>query len=145
MLQPRPVMAHSHDHTPTCDHTHFCISLPSPLQGECRNFVKVLLLRDESTLFVCGSNAFNPVCANYSVSLRPSMPWSPQVQPPYLCSPALPSIGRALSQSHISSYRKPYWICPASSRGFQRRPVWGQGSPSYFAYDPVIGLTRIGC
>ncbi|KAB0396893.1 hypothetical protein E2I00_009808, partial [Balaenoptera physalus] len=27
---------------------------------------EVLLLRDESTLFVCGSNAFNPVCANYS-------------------------------------------------------------------------------
>ncbi|XP_021004988.1 semaphorin-6B isoform X1 [Mus caroli] len=36
-------------------------------EGECRNFVKVLLLRDESTLFVCGSNAFNPICANYSM------------------------------------------------------------------------------
>uniref|UniRef100_A0A2K6KRG5 Semaphorin 6B n=1 Tax=Rhinopithecus bieti TaxID=61621 RepID=A0A2K6KRG5_RHIBE len=41
-------------------------------EGECRNFVKVLLLRDESTLFVCGSNAFNPVCANYS--FRPTQP-----------------------------------------------------------------------
>ncbi|XP_045058645.2 semaphorin-6B isoform X2 [Desmodus rotundus] len=41
-------------------------------EGECRNFVKVLLLRDESTLFVCGSNAFNPVCANYSTdTLQP--------------------------------------------------------------------------
>ncbi|KAF5914131.1 hypothetical protein HPG69_003968, partial [Diceros bicornis minor] len=41
-------------------------------RGECRNFVKVLLLRDESTLFVCGSNAFNPVCANYSMdTLQP--------------------------------------------------------------------------
>uniref|UniRef100_A0A8C9HQD4 Semaphorin-6B n=1 Tax=Piliocolobus tephrosceles TaxID=591936 RepID=A0A8C9HQD4_9PRIM len=41
-------------------------------EGECRNFVKVLLLRDESTLFVCGSNAFNPVCANYSIdTLQP--------------------------------------------------------------------------
>ncbi|XP_064429095.1 semaphorin-6B isoform X2 [Mirounga angustirostris] len=41
-------------------------------EGECRNFVKVLLLRDESTLFVCGSNAFNPVCANYSMdTLQP--------------------------------------------------------------------------
>ncbi|XP_058138034.1 semaphorin-6B [Dasypus novemcinctus] len=41
-------------------------------EGECRNFVKVLLLRDEATLFVCGSNAFNPVCANYSVdTLQP--------------------------------------------------------------------------
>ncbi|XP_010633387.1 semaphorin-6B [Fukomys damarensis] len=41
-------------------------------EGECRNFVKVLLLRDESTLFVCGSNAFSPVCANYSMdTLQP--------------------------------------------------------------------------
>ncbi|KAM5238617.1 semaphorin-6B [Ctenodactylus gundi] len=41
-------------------------------EGECRNFVKVLLLRDQSTLFVCGSNAFNPVCANYSMdTLQP--------------------------------------------------------------------------
>ncbi|XP_070271964.1 semaphorin-6B [Myotis yumanensis] len=41
-------------------------------EGECRNFVKVLLLRDESTLFVCGSNAFNPLCANYSIdTLQP--------------------------------------------------------------------------
>lgn len=41
-------------------------------EGECRNFVKVLLLRDNSTLFVCGSNAFNPVCANYSTdTLKP--------------------------------------------------------------------------
>ncbi|KAH1174809.1 hypothetical protein KIL84_008800, partial [Mauremys mutica] len=35
-------------------------------EAECRNFVKVLLVRNESTLFVCGTNAFNPVCANYS-------------------------------------------------------------------------------
>nr|XP_044990938.1 semaphorin-6B [Jaculus jaculus] len=41
-------------------------------EAECRNFVKVLLLRDDSTLFVCGSNAFNPVCANYSMdTLQP--------------------------------------------------------------------------
>ncbi|CAH2292796.1 semaphorin-6B isoform X1 [Pelobates cultripes] len=32
---------------------------------ECRNFVKVLILRDNQTLFVCGTNAFNPVCADY--------------------------------------------------------------------------------
>ncbi|KFP83039.1 Semaphorin-6B, partial [Apaloderma vittatum] len=40
-------------------------------QAECRNFVKVLLVRNESLLFVCGTNAFNPVCANYSVSHPP--------------------------------------------------------------------------
>lgn len=28
----------------------------------------MLLVRNESLLFVCGTNAFNPVCANYSVS-----------------------------------------------------------------------------
>ncbi|NXM68608.1 SEM6B protein, partial [Serilophus lunatus] len=35
--------------------------------SKCRNFVKVLLVRNESLLFVCGTNAFNPVCANYSM------------------------------------------------------------------------------
>ncbi|KAG8454461.1 hypothetical protein GDO86_000907 [Hymenochirus boettgeri] len=35
-------------------------------EDECRNFVKVLLLRDSRTLFICGTNAFNPVCADYS-------------------------------------------------------------------------------
>lgn len=41
------------------------------MQAECRNFIKVLLVRNESLLFVCGTNAFNPVCANYSVSVSP--------------------------------------------------------------------------
>ncbi|KYO22234.1 hypothetical protein Y1Q_0000315 [Alligator mississippiensis] len=36
-------------------------------EAECRNFLKVLLVQDPSTLFVCGTNAFNPVCANYSL------------------------------------------------------------------------------
>lgn len=44
---------------------------PLSVQAECRNFIKVLLVRNESLLFVCGTNAFNPVCANYSVSLSP--------------------------------------------------------------------------
>ncbi|XP_075467501.1 semaphorin-6B isoform X2 [Ascaphus truei] len=35
-------------------------------EDECRNFVKVLLVRDNRTLFVCGTNSFNPVCADYS-------------------------------------------------------------------------------
>lgn len=37
------------------------------LQDECRNFMKVLLSR-RGGLFVCGTNAFNPLCANYTVS-----------------------------------------------------------------------------
>uniref|UniRef100_A0A3Q2YVB2 Sema domain, transmembrane domain (TM), and cytoplasmic domain, (semaphorin) 6Ba n=1 Tax=Hippocampus comes TaxID=109280 RepID=A0A3Q2YVB2_HIPCM len=34
-------------------------------EGECRNFVKVLL-QQHGGLFVCGTNAFNPLCANYT-------------------------------------------------------------------------------
>lgn len=37
-------------------------------QAECRNFIKVMLVRNQNLLFVCGTNAFNPICANYSVS-----------------------------------------------------------------------------
>ncbi|NXL67651.1 SEM6B protein, partial [Chordeiles acutipennis] len=36
-------------------------------EAECRNFIKVLLVRNENLLFVCGTNAFNPLCANYSM------------------------------------------------------------------------------
>ncbi|PWA20877.1 hypothetical protein CCH79_00007254 [Gambusia affinis] len=32
---------------------------------ECRNFIKVLLSR-QGGLFLCGTNAFNPLCANYT-------------------------------------------------------------------------------
>ncbi|XP_073450969.1 semaphorin-6B isoform X4 [Aquarana catesbeiana] len=35
-------------------------------EEECKNFVKVLLLHGK-TLFACGTNAFNPVCADYSL------------------------------------------------------------------------------
>ncbi|XP_006639960.2 semaphorin-6B [Lepisosteus oculatus] len=34
-------------------------------EDECRNFMKVLLSRKEG-LFICGTNAFNPLCANYT-------------------------------------------------------------------------------
>lgn len=39
------------------------------LQGECRNYIKVLLSQ-HGGLFVCGTNAFNPLCANYTVSIH---------------------------------------------------------------------------
>lgn len=53
---------------------HLVISLSSFLfvfflQGECRNFIKVLLSQ-HGGLFVCGTNAFNPLCANYTVSIQ---------------------------------------------------------------------------
>uniref|UniRef100_A0A8D2ZQE3 Semaphorin 4e n=1 Tax=Scophthalmus maximus TaxID=52904 RepID=A0A8D2ZQE3_SCOMX len=34
-------------------------------EAECRNFIKVLLSQ-HGGLFVCGTNAFNPLCANYT-------------------------------------------------------------------------------
>uniref|UniRef100_A0A8C2MT88 Semaphorin-6A n=1 Tax=Cricetulus griseus TaxID=10029 RepID=A0A8C2MT88_CRIGR len=36
-------------------------------KDECHNFIKVLLKKNDDTLFVCGTNAFNPSCRNYKV------------------------------------------------------------------------------
>ncbi|XP_055489133.1 semaphorin-6A isoform X4 [Leucoraja erinacea] len=36
-------------------------------KDECHNFIKVLLKRNDDTLFVCGTNAFNPSCRNYKL------------------------------------------------------------------------------
>ncbi|XP_006870586.1 PREDICTED: semaphorin-6A isoform X4 [Chrysochloris asiatica] len=41
-------------------------------KDECHNFIKVLLKKNDDTLFVCGTNAFNPSCRNYKMdSLEP--------------------------------------------------------------------------
>lgn len=34
-------------------------------QDECYNYIKVLVPRDDETLFACGTNAFDPACRNY--------------------------------------------------------------------------------
>ncbi|XP_034956181.2 semaphorin-6A isoform X4 [Zootoca vivipara] len=34
-------------------------------KDECHNFIKVLLKRDDDSLFICGTNAFSPSCRNY--------------------------------------------------------------------------------
>lgn len=94
--------------------------------------MKVLLLRDESTLFVCGSNAFNPVCANYSVSLRHRGLAASCPPAGAFCSP--PASGRAFSSLHMPS---PARVPVEAPKG----PVWGQGSPTG-TWDPVVGLTR---
>lgn len=113
--RPRPAGSPPQPSTPGTPtrgaNAHHGFRLPHPPnqpQGECRNFVKVLLLRDESTLFVCGSNAFNPVCANYSVSPRPSEPWCPRSNLPVWAH--LPCAGPALSPDRVTSHGKPYWI-----------------------------------
>ncbi|MEQ2298603.1 Semaphorin-6A [Ameca splendens] len=36
-------------------------------KDECHNFIKVLLQQNDDTLFVCGTNAFNPSCRTYKV------------------------------------------------------------------------------
>ncbi|XP_078064803.1 semaphorin-6D-like [Mustelus asterias] len=36
-------------------------------QDECHNFIRVLVPRNDRTLFACGTNAFNPVCRNYKM------------------------------------------------------------------------------
>ncbi|XP_051700057.1 semaphorin-6A isoform X2 [Oryctolagus cuniculus] len=36
-------------------------------KDECHNFIKVLLRKNNDTLFVCGTNAFNPSCRNYKI------------------------------------------------------------------------------
>ncbi|CAB1321500.1 unnamed protein product [Coregonus sp. 'balchen'] len=38
-------------------------------KDECHNFIKVLLQQNDDTLFVCGTNAFNPSCRTYKVQL----------------------------------------------------------------------------
>ncbi|XP_034410379.1 sema domain, transmembrane domain (TM), and cytoplasmic domain, (semaphorin) 6E isoform X1 [Cyclopterus lumpus] len=35
---------------------------------ECYNYIKVLVPRNDETLFACGTNAFNPTCRNYKMS-----------------------------------------------------------------------------
>ncbi|ELW48415.1 Semaphorin-6A [Tupaia chinensis] len=42
-------------------------SLAADPEDECHNFIKVLLKKNEDTLFVCGTNAFNPSCRNYKM------------------------------------------------------------------------------
>ncbi|KAM7382923.1 hypothetical protein PAMP_002618 [Pampus punctatissimus] len=55
------------------DHV-FAINLASsseqiiPQQDECYNYIKVLVPRNDETLFACGTNAFNPTCRNYKMS-----------------------------------------------------------------------------
>lgn len=38
-------------------------------QDECHNFIKVLLKKNDDTLFVCGTNAFSPSCRTYKVCI----------------------------------------------------------------------------
>uniref|UniRef100_A0AAY4EY67 Sema domain-containing protein n=1 Tax=Denticeps clupeoides TaxID=299321 RepID=A0AAY4EY67_9TELE len=38
------------------------------LQDECYNYIKVLIPRNDETLFACGTNAFNPTCRNYKMN-----------------------------------------------------------------------------
>uniref|UniRef100_A0AAQ5YNP8 Sema domain-containing protein n=1 Tax=Amphiprion ocellaris TaxID=80972 RepID=A0AAQ5YNP8_AMPOC len=43
------------------------LSCPVHMKDECHNFIKVLLQQNDDTLFVCGTNAFNPSCRTYKM------------------------------------------------------------------------------
>ncbi len=55
---------------------HMTMMSLSLFQDECYNYVKVLVPRNDETLFACGTNAFNPTCRNYKVT-RLTDPCSP--------------------------------------------------------------------
>uniref|UniRef100_K7GFT7 Semaphorin 6C n=1 Tax=Pelodiscus sinensis TaxID=13735 RepID=K7GFT7_PELSI len=38
------------------------------LQDECYNYIKVLVPKNDRTLFACGTNSFNPMCRTYKIS-----------------------------------------------------------------------------
>uniref|UniRef100_A0A3P8NQY3 Sema domain-containing protein n=1 Tax=Astatotilapia calliptera TaxID=8154 RepID=A0A3P8NQY3_ASTCA len=42
--------------------------IPQQVSDECYNYIKVLVPRNDETLFACGTNAFNPTCRNYKMS-----------------------------------------------------------------------------
>lgn len=35
------------------------------IQEECQNYIRVLARKSEDTIFVCGTNAFKPLCRQY--------------------------------------------------------------------------------
>ncbi|KAI7797388.1 putative semaphorin-6A, partial [Triplophysa rosa] len=41
-------------------------------KDECHNFIKVVLQQNDESLFVCGTNAFNPSCRTYKASVNHS-------------------------------------------------------------------------
>ncbi|KAI4894292.1 hypothetical protein NFI96_002033 [Prochilodus magdalenae] len=48
-----------------CRRTPYGACMPPCPTDECHNFIKVLLQQNDDTLFVCGTNAFNPSCRTY--------------------------------------------------------------------------------
>uniref|UniRef100_A0A8C8VRG7 Semaphorin 6C n=1 Tax=Pelusios castaneus TaxID=367368 RepID=A0A8C8VRG7_9SAUR len=42
--------------------------LTNSWQDECYNYIKVLVPKNDQTLFACGTNSFNPMCRTYKIS-----------------------------------------------------------------------------
>lgn len=61
--------------TQTCSLMYTNMKLLSSRQDECYNYIKVLVPRNDETLFACGTNAFNPTCRNYKVRYRAFVGW----------------------------------------------------------------------
>uniref|UniRef100_A0A3B4XVV9 Sema domain, transmembrane domain (TM), and cytoplasmic domain, (semaphorin) 6Ca n=1 Tax=Seriola lalandi dorsalis TaxID=1841481 RepID=A0A3B4XVV9_SERLL len=69
--------AHTHTHTHTHTRTEKLTwkskdvskcTVRGKNSDECYNYVKVLVPRNDETLFACGTNAFNPTCRNYKMT-----------------------------------------------------------------------------
>uniref|UniRef100_A0A8C2X6H8 Semaphorin 6Cb n=1 Tax=Cyclopterus lumpus TaxID=8103 RepID=A0A8C2X6H8_CYCLU len=56
------------DVTSVCVCLFVCLFVFPHRQDECYNYIKVLVPRNDETLFACGTNAFNPTCRNYKMS-----------------------------------------------------------------------------
>uniref|UniRef100_A0A3B3DCS8 Sema domain, transmembrane domain (TM), and cytoplasmic domain, (semaphorin) 6Ca n=1 Tax=Oryzias melastigma TaxID=30732 RepID=A0A3B3DCS8_ORYME len=50
------------------NHMLYIAARYDPSDDECYNYVKVLVPRNDETLFACGTNAFNPTCRNYKMT-----------------------------------------------------------------------------
>lgn len=79
----------------------FLLSSFALLKDECHNFIKVLLQQNDDTLFVCGTNAFNPSCRTYKVGVP------------------------ALFQTLPSPHRLPRLTCAACARRFRSLFLFG--------------------
>lgn len=92
-------------------------------QDECYNYVKVLVPRDDETLFACGTNAFNPTCRNYKAEQHSDSDVCVGAWPkPDLGSSS--ALSRALRWRRWSRSARSWWVrldVPSS----RVRPTWG--------------------
>ena len=112
---PPPHWPRPHPAPPRTSHAHTVAtpttaSLFSPHPGRVSKFCKGAASSGRIHALRVRFQRLQPRVRQLQRESPPGTPRLPQVQPPGLGSPAL--TGRALSPGHITSYGKPYWICP---------------------------------